>query len=90
MHVAFAPPLAARDDDLPARRDVDAGAVPRFTNDEWARGLRAAAPTTDRVVLALERVPWCDIYNNLKSPQTHHCTAPCPPLRNRRDEELHT
>ena len=51
------------------------GAVPRCTKDEWARRLRAVAPATDRAALAPERLPWCDVCNNLKPPRTHHCST---------------
>ena len=51
------------------------GAVPRCAKDEWARRLRAVAPATDRAALAPERLPWCDVCNNLKPPRTHHCST---------------
>ena len=51
------------------------GAVPRCAKDEWARRLRAVAPATDRAALAQERLPWCDVCNNLKPPRTHHCST---------------
>ena len=51
------------------------GAVPRCTKDEWARRLRAVAPAPDRAALAPERLPWCDVCNNLKPPRTHHCST---------------
>ena len=46
------------------------GAVPRCAKDEWAWRLRAVAPATDRAALAPERLPWCDVCNNLKPPRT--------------------